>query len=700
MLRIIAKTVIGSLRIVAVQCNRRFVRAMSFVPIAGLIVLLSACGSQANRFSAKSPSGDVALDFELNESGSPEYRVSYKDQQVILPSGLGFLLDGESPLKEGFIVSKVSTAKVDDTWEQPWGEQRLIRNHYAELLIRLQEIAGDKRQLNLRFRVFDEGVAFRYEFPQQSSLTTFKVMDELTEFNLADAADIWWTPAQAGNQYEYLYNKTSLNEVTLAHTPATLKTENGLAVVLHEAALFNYSTMNLRHVDGNQLKAELVPFSKTESFKAALSAPFNTPWRTIKVAESENDLVTSYMELNLNEPNKLGDVSWVNPGKYIGIWWELHLNKGTWEQGEKHAATTQNTKKYIDFAAEHGFAGVLVEGWNYGWDGEWWNHGGGAFNFTKPYPDYDIDYLTKYAKDKGVFIIGHHETGAETDNYEKQLEDAYAYLEAHGMKAVKTGYVESGELLTNGNYHHGQSFVQHAEKVIQTAAKHHVMVVAHETVKDTGERRTYPNMISREVARGQEYNAWSEDGGNPPNHTTILPYTRMLSGPMDFTPGVFNISLPERPDNQVNTTLAKQLALYVVVYSPVQMACDLPENYEAHPDAFQFIKDVAVDWETSIVLGGEIGEYFAVARQVRNGDEWYVGAVTNEKARTVDLALAFLPVDTRFTATIYRDAKDADYKANPTAYVIESKTVSAKDSLKIDLATSGGVAVKLTPIDE
>jgi alpha-glucosidase len=337
----------------------------------------------------------------------------------------------------------------------------------------------------------------------------------------------------------------------------------------------------------------------------------------------------------------------------------------------------------------------LVEGWNYGWDSEWWNHGGDAFDFTKPYPDYDVDEVTRYAQEKGVYIIGHHETGASTDNYERQLDAAYQFLEKYGMKAVKTGYVETGELLTNGHYHHGQFFVRHAQKVTEVAAKHKVMVVAHETVKDTGERRTYPNLISREVARGQEYDAWAKDGGNPPNHTTILPFTRMLSGPMDFTPGAFELTLPDRPDNQVNTTLAKQLAFYVVIYSPVQMASDLPENYEQHPRAFQFIKDVAVDWETTKVLGGDIGEYVSIARQARNSDNWFVGAITNEHPRDLSIALDFLKPGKTYTANIYKDAADADYRTNPAAYEIETRRVSASDKINVHLAPGGGVAISL-----
>jgi alpha-glucosidase len=394
----------------------------------------------------------------------------------------------------------------------------------------------------------------------------------------------------------------------------------------------------------------------------------------------------------------LGDVSWVKPGKYVGVWWEMHLEKTTWGTGAKHGATTENTKKYIDFAAKYGFFGVLVEGWNTGWDGEWWKNGD-KFNFTTPTPDYDINELNRYSKEKGVFMIGHHETGAGIDNYERQLEPAYQFLDSHGMHAVKTGYVESGELLTNGFYHHGQRFVQHQQKVIDMAAKYHVMLDAHETVKDTGERRTYPNFVSREVARGQEYNAWSKDGGNPPNHLATIPFTRLLAGPMDFTPGVFQLTLPSRPLNQVNATLSNQLALYVVIYSPIQMACDLPENYERHLDAFQFIRDVPTDWETTRVLEGEIGQYATLARKERNGSSWFVGGVTNEYSRTAKINLAFLDAGKEYKARIYKDAKNANYILNPEDYEIEERNVTNKDELDIALAAGGGVAISLIPIE-
>jgi len=659
------------------------------------LLFLSFGAAASDTLTVASPSGKLSVEFFLTRDGQPAYRASSRGRELIHESHLGFTLDKAAALEKGFFVRDSALSSFDNIWEQPWGEQHFIRNHYRQLKVQLQEDGGEQRQLNLVFRVFDDGLAFRYEFPQQPKLQQFAVTDELTEFNLAGDYSAWWTPAQAGNQYEYLYRNTPLSKIPLAHTPLTMKTDSGLYLSLHEAALHDYSTMNIAAGEDGHLKAELVPWSKETDVRAKLHTPAVTPWRSLQVADSAAGLINSYLTLNLNEPNKLGDVSWVKPGKYVGIWWELHLEKGTWHSGPKHGATTANTKKYIDFAAANGFDGVLVEGWNQGWDGEWWNGGGDKFNFTKAYPDYDVEELSRYAAKKGVYIIGHHETGAAVDNYERQLEGAFDFLEQHGMKAVKTGYVETGEQLLNGNYHHGQSFVRHQQKVIDTAARHHVMVVAHETVKDTGERRTYPNMISREVARGQEYNAWSEDGGNPPNHTAIMPFTRLLSGPMDFTPGIFDLTLPSRPNNRVNTTLAKQLALYVVIYSPVQMAADLPENYAKYPDAFQFIKDVPTDWESTRALDGEIGEYVSIARRERGGDDWFVGALTNEKARDLDINLDFLDRDLTYTATLYRDGDKADYRSNPESYAIETRTVKAGDRIAAHLAAGGGLAISL-----
>ncbi len=663
--------------------------------IVASMMFLASCDETRVSDTVTSPSGSLTVEVYLTDKGQPAYKVFHKKELIVEESLLGFDLKNAPALSTEFSISEFTASRFDETWEQPWGEERLIRNHYNQLRASLQEAKPPKREMSIEFRVYDDGIGFRYGFPEQVALKDFEITEELTQFNLAGNYSAWWTPAQAGNQYEYLYRNTPASDMGLVHTPLTMKTASGLYLSIHEAGLRDYSTMNLASGEGNNLHAALVPWAPETDVKVKATAPFFTPWRTIQIAETATDLITSYLTLNLNEPNVLGDVSWVEPGKFIGVWWELHLERGTWNQGPKHGATTANTKKYIDFAAKHGFDGVLVEGWNVGWDGEWWNHGGGAFKFAQPYPDYDIDELSRYAKEKGVYIIGHHETGADTDNYERQLDEAYQFLQEHGMKAVKTGYVETGELLTNGNYHHGQSFVRHAYKVIETAADHKVMVVAHETIKDTGERRTYPNMVSREVARGQEYDAWAEDGGNPPNHTTILPFTRMLSGPMDFTPGAFELTLPDRPNNQVNTTLAKQLALYVVIYSPVQMVSDLPENYEEHLDAFQFIKDVAVDWETTEPLAGEIGEYIAIARQERESENWFIGAITNANARELELKLDFLEPGKTYKARIYRDGPDAHYKHNPAAYVIEEATLTAEDVIGLRLAPGGGAAVSL-----
>lgn len=410
------------------------------------------------------------------------------------------------------------------------------------------------------------------------------------------------------------------------------------------------------------------------------------------VSRFTRGLITSYLILNLNEPNKLGDVSWFKPGKYVGIWWEMHIGKSTWASGPQHGATTANTKKYIDFASAHGLDGVLVEGWNIGWDGDWTKN---VQDYLHAYPDYNLDTLSAYAKSKNVYLVGHHETGANVDNYEKQLAPAFDLLEHYGMKAVKTGYVESGNMLTNGKTHFGQYYVNHFHHVYEEAAKHHVAVVAHEPIHDTGERRTYPNMISREGARGQEFNAWSADGGNPPSHEEILPFTRCLAGPMDFTPGVFDITIPSKPDNQVNTTLCKQLALYVTMYAPMQMACDLPEHYQKYPDAFTFIEEVGVDWETTLVLEGKIGEYLTTAREERGTKNWFVGSITNENGREVNIKLDFLEPNQKYIAKIYKDGADANYKTNPESYVIETREVKSTDNIAAKIAPGGGLAISL-----
>lgn len=660
---------------------------------------LAACfpftGNQVNL--VRSPDTEVKLQFGLNDNGSPYYLLFYQGERVIDTSYLGFRLYNDEDLHSGFRVISIEEVDFDETWEQPWGEERLIRNHYQEMTVHLQEKANFKRKLDIVFRVFDDGIGFRYVFPGQDHIRNIEIEEELTEFNLADDARAWWIPAFEDNRYEYLYTESPVSAVSKVHTPITLKTKGGNYLSIHEAALENYSSMVLRREDSTRLVCELVPYSVEDTAKAFVNGSGRTPWRTIQLAKQPGDLITSYMILNLNELNQLGDVSWFQPGKYVGIWWEMHVGKSTWGSGDKHGATTENTIKYIDFAAENGFDGVLVEGWNTGWDNDWTKHGY-EFNFVESHPDFDMEYLAAYAKKQGVYLVGHHETGGFVDNYEAQLSGAFKLLDENDYKAVKTGYVEHGNVLGNGKYHHGQAFINHYRNVIKLAAQHQIAVVAHEPIKPTGERRTYPNMISSEGARGQEFNAWSTDGGNPPDHTTILPFTRCLGGPMDFTPGVFDLTLPDKPENQVNTTLAKQLALYVVIYSPMQMACDLPENYEKYPDAFAFIKEVGVDWETTVVLDGEIGDFITLARKERNTDNWFVGTITDEQAREVRIPLAFLDPDTAYEATIYRDAPDADYASNPEAYTIEHGQKNSSDELTIWLAPGGGAALSFKPI--
>lgn len=667
----------------------------NFSLISVLIIILSSCGGMKNqKLTVVSPGSNTEVTFNLNDRGQPFYSVVYDSKVVIDTSYLGFDLIRGGSLKEGFEVISSKQSGYDTTWEQPWGEEQFVRNHYNELRVSLQESEGLNRKLDIVFRVYDYGIGFRYEFPEQANLSEFAIKNELTEFNMNDDYSAWWIPAFVNNRYEHLYKNTPLTKMGKVHTPVTFRTSDNQYLSIHEAALDNYSSMTIDATSGKRLKCELYPYEKDSEVKVYVQTPSKTPWRTVQMAETPGDLITSYLILNLNEPNKLGDVSWVKPGKYIGIWWEMHVDKGTWGSGEKHSANTENTKKYIDFAAKNGFNGVLVEGWNTGWDGNWIENGA-VFSFTQWYPDFDLPELSNYAKERNVYIVGHNETSGNVNNYENQLEAAYQQMEKFGIKAVKTGYVEDSGFLSNGKSHFGQFYVNHFRHVIETAAKHKVAVIAHEPIKDTGERRTYPNMLSREGARGQEYNAWSVDGGNPPNHQTILPFTRFLSGPMDFTPGVFDITIPTKPNNQVNTTLAKQLALYVTIYSPMQMACDLPENYEKYPDAFEFIKEVGVDWETTKVLDAEIGQKITVARKEKGTGNWFIGAITNENPRDISVQLDFLDEGVTYLAKIYKDGSNADYKTNPEAYQILKREVKKGDEIKAHLASSGGMAVSL-----
>jgi alpha-glucosidase len=632
------------------------------------------------------------------DARGPYYEVYRGDRTVIKHARLGLVLEGLGN-QPAVRVSNARRGAVDQRWEQPWGEQRVIQDRHAELQVTLSGAdAGHTEPFDVAVRVFDDGFGFRYEFNQIAATRDVAIVDELTEFRLAGDFDAWWYPARHADRDEYLYHRGPLYEVNLAETPLTLQSP-GLYLSIHEAALVDYASMNLRRTAERTLKADLMPWS--DGVLVRKHGPFVTPWRTVLVGESPMALADSRIELNLNEPTRLRDTSWIHIGKYVGVWWEMHLNRSTWASGERHGANNANVKRYIDFAAKNGFGGVLVEGWNRGWDGDWIANGK-HFSFTEPYADFDLPQLSSYARERGLRLIGHHETAGAVENYERQLDAAMALYETNGVSVVKTGYVKpSGSIertLEGGGIGHewfaGQYRVNHELKVAGVAAQHRISIVAHEPVKDTGLRRTWPNMLSREGARGQEFNAWGRPT-NPPEHLTILPFTRLLAGPMDFTPGIFDITFGKTEVNErVQSTLATQLALYVLIYSPVQMAADLPENYEKRPDAFQFIRDVPTDWETSRTLQGEIGDYVVVARQQRGAADWYLGATTDENARKLVIPLDFLERGRSYEAEIYRDAADANFLTNPTALVIEKRRVSSKDRLEATLAPGGGLAVR------
>ena len=548
------------------------------------------------------------------------------------------------------------------------------------------------------FRLFDDGLGFRYEFPDQPQLAQVNIVDELTEFALAEPATAWWIPAGEWNRYEYLYQGTPATEVGQAHTPITFRTGSGVHIALHEAALVDYSGMWIRRVTGERFKATLAPSAAGPRVRR--TAPFATPWRTIQVADTAGGLYESSLVLNLNEPNVLGDVSWFTPAKYVGIWWSLQLGTETWGSGPTHGATTANVKRYIDFAAENGFRGVLVEGWNTGWDREWYFSDRTEFSFTTSHPDFDLAALSDYARERGVHLIGHHETGGFAADYEEQLPAALDLYARHGVDVIKGGYVaDAGGLVMKApdgsrryEWHDGQAASRHYLRVVEEAAKRRIAIQDHEPIKDTGLRRTWPNWVSREGARGMEYNAWA-DPPNPPEHEVNLFFTRMLSGPMDFTPGV--LSLAGRDGQRIQSTMAKQLALYVVIYSPLQMAADLPENYARYPGPFQFFRDVPTDWDDTRVLAGEVGDFVAVVRKDRRSDDWYIGGITDERARNVEIDLGFLETGREYVARIYRDADDADWKANAHAIEIETRSVRRGDRWTLHMAPGGGFAVRL-----
>lgn len=584
-----------------------------------------------------SPNGRLRVTVGV-KGGKPFYAVCRDGKPVVNTSYLGFTLDDGDFCNDFKVMGRTRNSK-DETWTQPWGEDRVVRNHYNELKVKLQQGGKKKRLLNIVFRAFDDGIGFRYEFPQQQNLIDFRIMEEKTQIAMPTDAEAWTEPTNGTVYYEAVWTKDLLSRKDTVNTPITIEVGDSLFMALHEANLTDYASLNYtpRHLPGAAvtLVAALTPWQN--GVKVYAKAPFVSPWRTIIIASKPGDLITSKLMLNLNEPCRIKDTSWIETGKYVGIWWGMHMKDYTWAQGPQHGATTSNTKRYIDFAAKHGLKAVLVEGWNYGWDGDW-TKDGDKFSFTKPYPDYDLEGLQKYALSKGVRLVAHNETGGAAKNYENQLDSAFALYERLGIRAIKTGYVN--RLMDGKEDQHSQYGVRHYRKVVETAAKYHLMVINHEPAMPSGLCRTYPNLMSGEGMRGQEYNAWSIDGGNPPYHVCVLPFTRGLAGSMDFTPGIFNFTNKVLPDTHPQTTLAKQLAEYVLLYSPWQMAADMIENYE-HQPAFSFVESVPTDWEKTVVVNAKIGNYITIARKDKASDDWYVGSATDVDARDLSIDLSF-----------------------------------------------------------
>lgn len=633
-----------------------------------------------------SPDGDIVVNVGTKD-GKVFYTVNYTGCSVIDTSYVGI------EMKEGVIgknasIKNIAHSSFSETWEQPWGEELTVDNTYNEMRVDFDESADTvSRQFSLVFRVFNDGVGFRYEIPAQDGLSSITIMDENTEFALAEDAVAWSIPYDH-EFYEALYRPSLVSKLDTVCAPLTMKMTDNLYVTIHQANLTDYAMMNLVG-EGNstRLKSYLMPWSTGE--KVFAQAPMQTPWRTIIIADKPGDLILSRLMLNLNEPCKIEDTSWIEPGRYIGVWWGMHKKIYTWGQGPNHGATTENAKRYIDFAAKHGYSGVLVEGWNYGWDGDW-SANGHLFQFTTPYPDFDIKEVTDYAREKGVRLIGHHETGGAAANYESQLDSAFAYYQALGVNAVKTGYVN--RRIDKKEKHGSQYVIRHYRKVIETAAKYHIMIDNHEPAMPTGLQRTYPNLMTQEGVRGQEYDAFSADGGNPPEHTVTLPFTRGLAGPMDFTPGTFNYDNPSLPTTRPRTTRAKQLALAVVLYSPLQMSSDMIENYEGCPE-FEFLTKCPTNWSKTVVPEAKIGEYVTIARKDRESDTWYVGSITGANAHDFNMPLTFLDENTQYVARVFADGEDADYLTNPYPVEITSVGVTSTSMLPLHLVKSGGAAI-------
>ena len=666
----------------------------------GLALAAAPALAQQAPVTASSPDGTVSVALSLDGDGRASYTVTRKGKEIIKPSRLGFLFTDEAKIDRRLTITGQEVRDFDETWNQPWGEWAQIRNHYRELKVHLKETTALARVFTVTFRLYEDGVGFRYEFPQQPNMAKTNIADELTEFAFAQDGTAWWKPAFLWNREEYLYNKTPLSAVSTADTPVTIKLADGTHVALHEAALVDYSGMAVTRTEGTTLRANLTPGAGEA--KVRKTGAWNTPWRTLIIADDAPGIYQSHLMLNLNEPNKLGDVSWFKPGKFAGVWWNMIKGEWSWARGPKHGATTANVKKYIDFAATNGIPHVLVEGWNVGWDGDWFGNGW-DMDFAKPTEDFDVKALVAYGKKKGVRLIGHHETGGAATHYENQFDKAFKFAADNGYMVVKTGYVtDAGQIErvdADGKkyreWHEGQWMTNHFIRVAEAAAKYKIAFDSHEPVKGTGLQRTYPNWVAREGMRGMEYNAWI-GGKNPPEHEANLVFTRMLEGPMDFTPGVLSLKGSENSD--ILSTIAKQLALYVVIYSPVQMVADTPENYAKFPREMKFIRDVPTDWQETRVLNGEIGDYVTIARKERGGEGWYVGAVGDENAQTVSFKLDFLTPGKRYKAEIYRDGDDADYRTEKRhSIVIDSKVLTSTDSLTLRIAPGGGFAVRLVP---
>lgn len=668
------------------------------------VVIIALCLAGCRNTSVQSPDGSLDLSFRLTDNGEPQYAVARDGETVIDWSALG-LSSAEQDLTRGFAISCSDSRFYHDTWETVWGEEREISDTHNELVVHLKHTSG--MEMDITFRVFNDGFAFRYSFSEQEQ-KSLTITDEASEYRFTADHQAWSIPWRT-EYYEGLWAKAPLSAKsdTLC-SPVTIELQDGGYAFVHEAALRDYPAQNLYYKDG-ALRTYLTPWLNEDAqpmdAKAYKTVPFPTPWRMVILTRTLPEMVASRIMLNLNPPCRIDDTSWIKPMKFIGIWWGMHIKTMTWEAGPKHGATTANMERYLRFAKEHGIGGVLAEGWNIGWED--WKH----FDFTTPYPDWDMDHLSRLADSLGVQIVGHNETGGNAADYEAVLDEAYAYHQAHGIHAIKTGYVAPIILTVDGlQWNKGQSGVRHYRKVVETAARYHIMIDNHEPVMPTGWQRTYPNLVTQEGVRGQEWNAWSADGGNPCEHVTVLPFTRIMTGPVDYTPGVFHFENPgyamdptgsrgsaQSNAPRVHSTLMNQLGLFVCFYSPLQMACDLPEHYMEHADAFRFIEHVPCDWERSLLVDGKIGDFCVFARQGRGTDNWYIGGITDEQAREAVVPLTMLDEGTTYTLTLYRDAEDADWETRPYAYVIEEREVRAVDTLHIRMASGGGFAAEILP---